>query len=397
VRKSLTDKGVAALKPRAQRYAEPDPQLVGHYIRVTPSGAKSFAAVARDPYGKQIWTTIGNTDLIEIEEARERAREAIKRVKAGLPAIESPPVKPDTFQAVAENWIKRHVAAKGLRTRDEIERCLTKYVFPHWRERDFESIKRSDVARLLDHVEDNHGRRQADVVLSIVRAISNWFASRSDDYMVLFTRDVSRSMNRSDPDTARRKRILNDTELLALWRVTESDAFGRFVRVLLLTAQRLEKVRTMRWSDIDADGVWHIKSAPREKSNAGTLKLPKLALDIIRSQPRLASNEYVFAGQGSGPFNDMSANKAVLNETSGVADWRLHDLRRTARSLMSRAGVPSEHAERVLGHAITGIEGIYDRHHYADEKADALQRLASLIKRIINPPADNVRQLRRRR
>jgi integrase len=392
MRRTLTDKGVAALRPRAQRYAEPDPQLAGHYVRVTPSGAKSFAAVTRDPFGKQVWVTIGSTDLIEIEEARARARAAIKRIKAGLPAVEPPPVKPDTFQAVTENWIKRHVAAKGLRTRDEIERCLGKYVLPHWRDREFEAIKRSDVARLLDHVEDHHGRRQADVVLSIVRAIANWHATRNDDYKTPFVR----GMTRSDPGAGRRKRILNDAELRALWQVTESGAFGRFVRILLLTAQRLEKVRTLRWSDIDADGVWHIKSAPREKSNAGALKLPKLALAVIRSQPRLASNEFVFAGKGSRPFNDMGANKAVLDEACGVTAWTLHDLRRTARSLMSRAGVSGEHAERVLGHAIKGVEGVYDRHAYNDEKTDALQRLANLINNIINPPADNVRQLKRR-
>ena len=52
----------------------------------------------------------------------------------------------------------------------------------------------------------------------------------------------------------------------------------------------------------------------------------------------------------------------------GVDGWTLHDLRRTARSLMSRAGVPSEHAERVLGHVIKGVEGIYDRHGYSEEK-----------------------------
>jgi hypothetical protein len=67
----------------------------------------------------------------------------------------------------------------------------------------------------------------------------------------------------------------------------------------------------------------------------------------------------------------------------------LHDLRRTARSLMSRAGVPSEHAERVLGHIIPGVEGTYNRHAYSDEKAVALARLAALIETIINPPADS--------
>jgi integrase len=76
---------------------------------------------------------------------------------------------------------------------------------------------------------------------------------------------------------------------------------------------------------------------------------------------------------------------------AGTPPWRTHDLRRTVRSLMACAGVSSEHAERVLGHAILGVEGTYDRHSYADEKAAALQALATLVERIVNPAAaDNV-------
>jgi hypothetical protein len=69
--------------------------------------------------------------------------------------------------------------------------------------------------------------------------------------------------------------------------------------------------------------------------------------------------------------------------------WVLHDLRRTARSLMSKAAVSSESAERVLGQAIPGVKGVYDRHDYAQEKADALNRLASQIRTILKPPASN--------
>src|SRR5262249_25521821 len=70
--------------------------------------------------------------------------------------------------------------------------------------------------------------------------------------------------------------------------------------------------------------------------------------------------------------------------------WVLHDLRRTARSLMSRAGVPADHAERVLGHVIPGVRGVYDRHSYADEKREALSRLAGLLELILKPPGNNV-------
>jgi integrase len=75
--------------------------------------------------------------------------------------------------------------------------------------------------------------------------------------------------------------------------------------------------------------------------------------------------------------------------------WTIHDLRRSARSMMARAGVPSEHAERVMGHAIGGVEGVYDRFEYRDEKADALAHLATLIESIVNPRPANVTELRK--
>ena len=77
-----------------------------------------------------------------------------------------------------------------------------------------------------------------------------------------------------------------------------------------------------------------------------------------------------------------------------IPKWRLHDLRRTARSLMSRAGIRPDIAERVLGHAITGVEGVYDRHSYREEKAHALRALAGLIENILRPELAKVRQLR---
>src|SRR5262249_11442959 len=68
-----------------------------------------------------------------------------------------------------------------------------------------------------------------------------------------------------------------------------------------------------------------------------------------------------------------------------MPNWTLHDLRRTAKTLMVRAGIRPDISERVLGHVIAGVEGTYDRHSYADEKRDALEKLAAIIERILNP------------
>jgi integrase len=87
--------------------------------------------------------------------------------------------------------------------------------------------------------------------------------------------------------------------------------------------------------------------------------------------------------------------KCEIDEASGVRGWRLHDLRRTARSLMSRAGVNSDHAERCLGHVIGGIRGTYDRHEFYVEKKHALESLAAQIERVLDPQ-DNVVEMRDR-
>ena len=112
-----------------------------------------------------------------------------------------------------------------------------------------------------------------------------------------------------------------------------------------------------------------------------------MALEIINRQPRL--NGFVFAGSHGGHFRAWKQRDRI--ERNG---WTVHDLRRTARSLMSRAGVRPDIAERVLGHTIKGVEGIYDRHSYGTEKAHALTALAGLIENILRPPGAKVVPLR---
>jgi integrase len=386
-RKTLTDRMVSKLKPGIKRLTLPDPELLGHYIRVTPKGAKSYVAVARNPGGKQVWTTLGSTGHYSISEAREQAREAIRRVKAGLPAFEPPPAKPDSFEAVAENWMERHVRAKGLRTEPEISRILTRYVYPILKDRDFETIKRSEVTRLLDMVEDGSGARQADCVLGVLRSVMNWHAARIDDYAP----PIVRGMRRDDPQAKKRARILDDEEIRRLWAAADtSGPFGAFVKLALLTAQRRHKIVSMRWQDVTVDGVWNIPVEAREKGSGGTLVLPEAAVQAIRSQRRIGDNPYVFPGRGDSHSNAHHVRKRRIDEQTQIAPWVIHDLRRTARSLMARAGVRPDIAERVMGHAIQGVEGVYDRHEYREEKADALNNLAGLIALILDPPAENV-------
>ena len=222
----------------------------------------------------------------------------------------------------------------------------------------------------------------------------NWYAARNDDY----NPPIVRGMRRQSPHAQARGRVLADDEIRAIWQAVESNGtFGGIIRLCLLTAQRSRKVATMRWADISDAGEWTIPKEAREKDSAGSLLLPPAALEIIKAQPRFGENPFVFAGRGDGPFNGFSKAKQRFDaRLSDVAPWVLHDLRRTARSLLSRAGVSDHHAERVMGHAIAGVAGVYDRHAYRDEKAEALRRLAALIDGIVHPSRANVVPLTKR-
>jgi integrase len=393
-RKKLTGAGVARLNPPAKgkQIDYFDGIQRGLVLRVNYGGAKIWRVlhyVKRTKDGKRqmIPTTfkLGRYPELSVKQAREKALQFLADPQKALSKADAG----TSFKDVAEDFIKRHVEGSKLRTQAEIERCIAKYVYPDWQHRPFREIKRGDVAALLDKVEDKHGKRQADIVLAIIRKIMNWYATRDGDYVSV----VVRGMNRSNGADHSRKRILDDDEIRAVWNAcAELGTFGALVKVLLLTAQRRAKVARMQWSDL-VDGEWRIPSEAREKTHAGTLKLPQTVLGIVNAQPRVAGNPHVF-GAASGTltaFAAFSLWKAALDaKLPKLPHWTLHDLRRTARSLMSRASVRPDIAERMLGHAIPGVEGVYDRHSYAEEKADALQRLAHLVETIIHPPEGNV-------
>lgn len=386
---------VATVKPGRKRKIIFDKDTRGLCVRVTPRGRKTYTIVARNPAGKQVWKEVGDAESLSTEEARELGREGVKRIKAGeepFPTIELP-APPESFGAVAENFIKRHVHKRDreLRSAFEVERIFNKYLLPEWKNRPFVRISRSDVSKLLDQVEDNNGPVMADRALATLSKMFNWYAARSDDYFS----PIVRGMRRTRPKERARKRILSDDEIRLIWPVLDDMGRpGALVKLLLLTGQRRAKVATMRWQDIDENGTWTLPAEPREKNNPGRLPLPEAVLSIIHAQTPVEGNPYVFAGRGSGCMAGFSPLKRKIDEALQVEPWVFHDLRRTAKSLMGRAGVRPDISERVLGHVIKGVEGVYDQHDYDDEKGDALKKLAACVDSILNPAPENVVPMR---
>jgi len=188
-----------------------------------------------------------------------------------------------------------------------------------------------------------------------------------------------------------RERILTDDELRIVWKTAgNAGVMGNYLRFLLLTAARKSEAADLEWSEL-TQADWTLPAA-RNKTKVDLVRpLSKLAQSILPKP----EGKFVFTKGGSSINKRLAGYKhnfdiQVLDElrkadaaAQPLPRWTLHDLRRTARSLMSRAGVPSDHAERCLGHVIGGVRGVYDRHEYHREKAQAFEALAALIDRIV--------------
>jgi integrase len=171
------------------------------------------------------------------------------------------------------------------------------------------------------------------------------------------------------------------------------SCFAAFVRALLLTAQRRSEVAQMTWDAIDGD-VWTIPADGHKTGDKAGDKVVPLTPAVKALMGKAQKRGFVFTTTGGNEaFSGFSKAKRALDkriaemreadDRKAMAHWTLHDLRRTARSLMSRAGVASDIAERVIGHVIPGVRGVYDRHSYAHEKRAALEALAKLVGEII--------------
>jgi integrase len=374
----------------AERTVFWDETLPGFGLMVTKAGHRSFVYQYRAANRSRRITfpiTLG------LEKARKEARKALGGVAAGGDPLQerrkAAAQAENTLRSVCEEYLRRD--GRRLRSRDQIDAVLKRLVYPKLGARQIESIRRSEIVRLLDKIDDERGPVMADRVLAHVRKIMNWHASRTDD----FRSPIVRGMARTSAKEQARERVLDDNELRTIWKTAQGSPgpFSDLVRFILLTAARRNEAAHMARQELSGDD-WIIPAARYKTKFDHVIPLSQAARDLLTTIPRIKGNPFVFTTGADRPISGFSKFKRDFDKACGVSDWTLHDLRRTARSLMSRANVNSDHAERCLGHVIGGVRGIYDRHAYYTEKKAAFEALAAQIDRILHP-RDNVIPLTR--
>lgn len=407
-RHKFTDAAVKRLKaPENGRVEYWDASLPGFGLRITDKGSRSWVVMFR-VRGRLRRLTLGSYPAISLKDARREAGEAMREAAAGNdPAAAKALTKrqwaePNAFRSVAEAWLADTGKRGGarLRSKKAIESQLARDVFPILGAVPVTEITRSDVRDLVRSIAVERPVA-ANRCLAIVRRTFSW-AIREDKI------DANPATNIDPPgEEISRDRVLNDAEIAKLWPACEELGypFGPAVQIMLLTGARRSEVSGIRWSEIDGD-TWYLPADRTKNRRPHIVPLSTTALEILGALPRIDSLDHVFT-TGRGSTRDEATGKRVtdrpvtgwarpkqrLDRIANLADWNIHDIRRTLVTGMNeKLGIEPHIVEAVVNHvsgaAKAGVAGVYNRAQYLPQRRAALQSWANELASIINPEDD---------
>jgi integrase len=400
--------------PDVQSITYWDQHLPGFGLRVSSRGRKTWIAMYR-VNRKEVMETIGTMYIMpSVAQARDAARASMIKARQGINpveerraaealAAESAAREAFTFPKLVERYMREH-AERHTRpsTARETRRTLNRAVTV-WTDRPANSICKSDVRGLIDDIANKRLRKQtgavggalieSNSVLGSLRTMFKW-AVREE----ILTTDPTEGVAKRGKEVPR-DRVLDADELRLFWEGAEQLGwpFEPLFKLLLITAQRRDEVSSMAWSELDLErSRWTIPATRSKNGKAHHVHLSPLAISIIVQLPRLEGS-LVFSTTGSTSVSGHSTAKARVDEfmrgklnSADSADfpgWTLHDLRRTATTIMAEELKIAPHVvDKILNHTagtISGVARVYNRAEYLDERRGALEAWGQWIEALV--------------
>jgi integrase len=390
---AITVRSVQALRPSQTIWD------AGHREAVRGFGVRRqrgnpFYVIKYRVHGRQRFVTIGPHGPWTPDKARREAKRLLGLVADGkdpqAEKIEARAKAADTIGKVADDYLKH--AREKLKPRSYVE--TERHLLVNWKPLHPISVfhlRRRQVAQRLTEITAERSSIVAARARAALSAMFNWAIREGYD----IPGNPVFGSNRP-ADAKSRTRVLADSELAAIWRACGDDDYGRIVKLLMLTAQRRDEVGGIYWAEIDKDKkLWTIPSARTKNHREHIVPLSDPALALVEALPPRKDRDQVF-GNGKGGYSGWSKSKEALDERIAEArkkplpGWRLHDLRRTASTVMAdRLGVLPHIIEAVLNHVSGhkgGVAGIYNRAPYEREKRETLELWAAHVEALIVDP-----------
>jgi integrase len=324
--------------------------------------------------GKLKRITLGRYPEMTLAEAREAWRLARKALAEGREPDQRGrrhhvPVM--ATELVLEQWLKAWRIGKAANTIKAVDRQLKHDVIPAWQGRSIDSLAKRDVLDLLDGVVERGAVVQARRIFATLQTFFGWCSQRD-----ILTTSPMAGLKRPGSETSR-ERVLSDDELVkVLGNAGDYDPFTAALHLLALTGARREEIGQLKWSEIEGDSI-KLDSSRTKSGKPHSIPLSSAARAILKSVPHIADCDFVFSADGRTPVKSWHHAKNRIDAASGVADWTVHDLRRTVATGLQKLGVNLQVIEAVLGHANggsrSGVVGVYQRHQFDSEKRAALE------------------------
>lgn len=397
MRQKLTKSVIDGIQPAKRDAIYWDAELKGFGIKVTPTGRKVFVVQHRPKghRGAPRKYTIGKFGEWTIQQARNRARDVLNDSAKGIDQgarqrADAVRKASDKVDLLIDEFILKH--ASKNRSGNETRRILYRDALPLIGSRSIHGVTKRDVIAMIERVADRGSNYMANRTLAAARKFFNWCVSRGvidaspAAGVVAPTKELSRD------------RVLSRVEIRAIMKAATQMGypFGTIAQLLFLTAQRRDEVAGMRWSEIDFDNsVWTLPGERTKNGNAHDVHLSRSASQLLANTPRFAANDagscdLVFTTTGTSSVSGFSKAKRQLDELSGVADWRIHDIRRTVVTEMSKISVPVHVADKILNHrsgVISGVTAVYQRNEFTDERRKAMDEWATQLSRVVDSDA----------
>lgn len=384
---ALTDVALKALRPREKTYIVADDK--GLYIEVFPGGRIAWRFRYRFE-GRSEKLTLGHYPDLSLKNARKARDDAATIVAMGRsPAKEKQLAKiaqaEDTTLAQFSKRFIRDIQVKERKDPRMPIRYLEKDVLPFIGTKAVHDITTEDVRAVIWRKKDHGFDAAAGQIRGVMKRLMDYAVTcglaQANPVLALPMRHVHRVRSRD--------RTLSPEEIRIFLRVSmESNMRRQFkvaLRLILLTMVRKSELLLARWTDVDFhQAEWHIPIEYSKTRKPHIVYLSRQAVELFRELRVLSvGSELVMPGRGSltKTFAHSCINTALKKALQGqaVPAFTIHDLRRTASTLLHENGWPSDVVEKALNHTMGGVRGIYNRAQYADQRREMLQFWADYI------------------
>jgi integrase len=323
---------------------------------------------------------LGRYPAVGLAEARKRATDALRLASDGTDPRhqrEEATRKRDVLMSDAiADYLAWSEVNNGAGTARDKASLFNNHVLRKLGAKPIVSVSRKDISTILDKLGDRPARRRT--AYAYIRHFFQWAAERElvDQNPCLVVR--------TPKAVPSRERVLTDEEIRMLW--TGESVLAVMAKLQLMTAQRTGSIARMRWDDLDlANKTWNIPAGDMKSGRQHSVPLSNQAIRLLETWPRL-SGPFVFGtgSNGEKPFNGRSKGMKRLRDNGVAADWRLHDLRRTAVTLAQRGGASVDEIRALTQHKVPGVIGVYARHKYDHEKETVIARIDSELFALIH-------------